>query len=116
MVGEQHGLRVLEVCAPGQDRAARLLGLSVDGIDEVDHEVTDHGGVVSAGVFLKEVKDFFGAYVKDATAEDLVQFCEGRLAGFKRPRAYRVVGEAQMPRTATGKIQHRVLRERMLGR
>ena len=43
---EQHGLRVLEVCAPGQDRAARVLGLSVDGIDEVDHEVADHGGVV----------------------------------------------------------------------
>ncbi|MES2694388.1 MAG: TonB-dependent receptor, partial [Verrucomicrobiota bacterium] len=32
---------------------------------------TEQGGVISGGVFLKEVKDFFGAFVKDATAEDL---------------------------------------------
>ncbi|MBI4623399.1 MAG: TonB-dependent receptor [Verrucomicrobia bacterium] len=32
---------------------------------------TNQGGVVSGGVFLKEVSDFFGNYVKDATAEDL---------------------------------------------
>jgi acyl-CoA synthetase (AMP-forming)/AMP-acid ligase II len=37
-----------------------------------------------------------------------------RLAGYKRPRSVSVVGEAEMPRTATGKIQHKVLRERLV--
>lgn len=32
---------------------------------------TDQGGVISGGVFLKEVRDFFGTIVKDVTAEDL---------------------------------------------
>jgi iron complex outermembrane receptor protein len=32
---------------------------------------TASGGVASAGVFLKEVRDFFGTFVKDATAADL---------------------------------------------
>jgi acyl-coenzyme A synthetase/AMP-(fatty) acid ligase len=39
---------------------------------------------------------------------------KGRIAGFKRPRAVRFVAEGELPRTATGKIQHRALRERML--
>ncbi len=33
---------------------------------------TDRGGVFTAGVFRKEVSDFFGDIIKDATAEDLV--------------------------------------------
>jgi acyl-CoA synthetase (AMP-forming)/AMP-acid ligase II len=44
----------------------------------------------------------------------LDQWCRSRIAGFKRPRVYRFIGESRMPRTATGKIQHRLLRERML--
>jgi fatty-acyl-CoA synthase len=43
----------------------------------------------------------------------LEAWCRERMAGFKRPRAYHFVQEAQMPRTATGKIQHRVLRDRL---
>jgi fatty-acyl-CoA synthase len=45
---------------------------------------------------------------------ELEAWCRERIAGFKRPRAYAFIAEAQMPRTATGKIQHRVLREQML--
>jgi TonB-dependent receptor len=44
---------------------------TADNYDVSVEYYTRHGGVVSAGVFLKEVKDFFGAFVKDATAEDL---------------------------------------------
>jgi len=43
-------------------------------------------------------------------------WCRERIAGFKRPRAYAFIAEAQMPRTATGKIQHRVLRDRIVTR
>ena len=44
---------------------------TADNYDLSAEYYTDHGGVVGAGVFLKEVKDFFGSFVKDATAEDL---------------------------------------------
>ena len=47
---------------------------------------------------------------------ELEAWCRERIAGFKRPRAYAFIAEAQMPRTATGKIQHRVLRERIVTR
>ena len=48
-----------------------------------------------------------------ADAAALEAWCRDRIAGFKRPRGYQFVDEAQMPRTATGKIQHRVLRDRL---
>jgi acyl-CoA synthetase (AMP-forming)/AMP-acid ligase II len=47
-----------------------------------------------------------------ATEADLMAWCRDRLAGYKRPKTFRFVNEADLPRTATGKIQHRILRER----
>jgi acyl-CoA synthetase (AMP-forming)/AMP-acid ligase II len=44
----------------------------------------------------------------------LLNWCRTRIAGYKRPRTVRFIGERDMPRTATGKIQHRVLRERIV--
>ena len=44
---------------------------TADNYDLSVEYYTEHGGVISGGVFLKEVKDFFGQYVKDATAADL---------------------------------------------
>jgi acyl-coenzyme A synthetase/AMP-(fatty) acid ligase len=38
------------------------------------------------------------------------------MAGYKRPRAVSFIAEHEMPRTATGKIQHRKLRDRLTGR
>ena len=52
-----------------------------------------------------------GAQVGQAALE---AWCRDRIAGFKRPRAYAFITEAQMPRTATGKIQHRLLREQVM--
>ena len=45
---------------------------------------------------------------------ELLEWCKERLAGYKRPRSVTFVTEAAMPRTATGKIQHRLLRERLV--
>ncbi len=44
---------------------------------------------------------------------ELLDWCRERIAGYKRPRSVLFVGEREMPRTATGKILHRVLRDRM---
>ena len=51
-----------------------------------------------------------------ATADEaeILDWCRGRIAGYKRPQSVRFVADAQMPRTATGKILHRVLRERLV--
>ena len=51
---------------------------------------------------------------QEVTQADLDAWCRARMAGFKRPRRFVFVTEAQMPRTATGKIQHRLLRERLM--
>ncbi|HEU5294542.1 MAG TPA: AMP-binding protein [Burkholderiaceae bacterium] len=49
-----------------------------------------------------------------ATEAELLDWCKGRIAGFKRPKSVLFIAALEMPRTATGKIQHRVLRERLI--
>ncbi len=49
----------------------------------------------------------------EATEAELLDWCRGRIAGYKRPQSVRFVADAEMPRTATGKILHRTLRDRL---
>ena len=44
--------------------------------------------------------------------EEIIAFCQGKLASYKRPKSVHLIPQEEMPRTATGKILHRVLRER----
>jgi fatty-acyl-CoA synthase len=44
---------------------------------------------------------------------ELIDWCRGRMAGYKRPQTIRFVADSDMPRTATGKILHRILRDQM---
>jgi fatty-acyl-CoA synthase len=46
-----------------------------------------------------------------AVEKDVLDWCRDKMAGYKRPRSVSFIAESEMPRTATGKIQHRVLRE-----
>ena len=66
------------------------------------------GEAVHAVVVLHD-----GARASDA---ELLDWCRGRIAGYKRPQSVRFVADAQMPRTATGKILHRTLRDRLAAR
>ncbi len=50
---------------------------------------------------------------QQATQAELLEWCRSRLAGYKRPQAIAFVADSHMPRTATGKILHRVLRDQM---
>ena len=50
-----------------------------------------------------------GAPTSEAAVLD---WCRDKMAGYKRPRSVSFMSEAEIPRTATGKILHRVLRER----
>jgi acyl-CoA synthetase (AMP-forming)/AMP-acid ligase II len=46
------------------------------------------------------------------TEAEIMDWCRERMAGYKRPRSVSFLREEEMPRTATGKILHRVLRDR----
>jgi fatty-acyl-CoA synthase len=43
---------------------------------------------------------------------DILDWCKDRIAGYKRPKSISFITENEMPRTATGKLLHRVLRSR----
>jgi len=51
-----------------------------------------------------------------ATEAEVLEWCKDKMAGYKRPRSITFMAEAEVPRTATGKVLHRVLRERLSGR
>jgi fatty-acyl-CoA synthase len=47
-----------------------------------------------------------------ASEEEVLDWCKDKIAGYKRPRSVSFVTEADIPRTATGKVQHGLLRQR----
>lgn len=47
---------------------------------------------------------------QSSTEEEVRAWCKQRLAGFKCPTSVSFIADTEMPRTATGKIQHRVLK------
>ena len=42
---------------------------------------------------------------------EILSFCEGRIARYKLPRSIEFIRDDEMPRSATGKILHRKLRD-----
>ena len=52
---------------------------------------------------------------QQATESEILDWCKDRLAGYKRPRAVLFLTDAEMPRTATGKVLHRTLKDRLVG-
>ena len=48
----------------------------------------------------------------DVSATKLTEFCRDKLAAYKRPKRIIFITDDEMPRTATGKNLHRILRER----
>jgi acyl-CoA synthetase (AMP-forming)/AMP-acid ligase II len=61
------------------------------------------GEAVMAVAILKE-----GAKVAE---EDIINFCRDKMAGYKKPKAVKFITQDDMPRTASGKILHRILKE-----
>jgi fatty-acyl-CoA synthase len=46
-----------------------------------------------------------------ATPDEISGFCKGKIAGFKVPKNVILIKDSEMPRSAAGKILHRILRE-----
>jgi acyl-coenzyme A synthetase/AMP-(fatty) acid ligase len=51
-----------------------------------------------------------GYEASEGLAGELIEFTRGKLAGFKRPKSIDFIEDSEMPRTASGKILHRILR------
>ena len=62
---------------------------------------TEWGSEVMAVIVLKKGET--------ATPEEIIDFCRDKLAGFKRPRYIAFVDE--LPKTSTGKVLRRTLRD-----
>lgn len=45
-------------------------------------------------------------------AKQILDHCKGQIAGFKKPKSIDFISDTEMPRTGTGKILHRILREK----
>jgi len=65
------------------------------------------GEAIKAVVVLHD-----GYEPSDQLAQEIMEFCKGRIAGYKRPKSVDFIEDEAMPRTGTGKILHRILRER----
>jgi len=62
------------------------------------------GEAVTAVVVLKEGET--------VTSEEIAEWCRSKMAGYKKPKRVIFIDYSEMPRTATGKILHRELREK----
>jgi fatty-acyl-CoA synthase len=84
---------------------------------EVEAAIKEHPAVQDVAVIGKPDQKW-GEIVKaivqvrdgqEITAQEITQWCKARLAGFKTPRE---VEFAEIPRTATGKVQKNILKQR----
>jgi acyl-CoA synthetase (AMP-forming)/AMP-acid ligase II len=102
-----------------QDRVKDMIVSGGENIypREVEDALYAHEAVAEAAVIGVPDKKFGEAVkaivvLKDgasATAEELVEFCRERLAGFKQPRSVDFI--AELPRNPSGKVLKRELRE-----
>jgi acyl-CoA synthetase (AMP-forming)/AMP-acid ligase II len=91
---------------------------------EVEKVICAHPGVLDVAVVGLPHEKWGEAVTAFIIAKDsgnppaeaeIIDFCRGRMAGYKRPKAVYQITEAEMPRTGSGKVLHRVLRERLAG-
>ena len=87
---------------------------------EVEAVVSQHPAVLECaviGVPHKKWGEAVHAVVvlkpgAQASEEEIREWCRGKMAGYKRPKSVEFIKAEEMPRTGSGKIWHRKLRER----
>jgi acyl-CoA synthetase (AMP-forming)/AMP-acid ligase II len=88
---------------------------------EVEKVICTHPGILDVAVVgLPHEKwgDAVTAFIipKDPdsppTKEEIINLCRSQLAGYKLPKAVYPISQDEMPRTGSGKVLHRLLRER----
>ncbi len=107
------------------DRKANMIITGGENVypSEVENIVGSHAAVKDVAVigvphekWGEAVKAVVILYEKYTPSEDLAaeltQHCRGKIAGYKIPKSVDFIKDEEMPRTGTGKILHRILRER----
>ena len=88
---------------------------------EVEKAICTHPGVLDAavvGLHHEKWGEAVTAFVipkdRDAppTEQEIIDLCRGKMAGYKLPKSVRFISREEMPRTGSGKVLHRALRER----
>jgi acyl-CoA synthetase (AMP-forming)/AMP-acid ligase II len=64
------------------------------------------GESVKAVVILKDGQE--------TTEQELIDSCRDKMAGYKKPKSISFISQDEMPRTASGKIIHRLLRDQYI--
>ena len=107
------------------DRKANMIITGGENVypSEVENVVGSHEAVKDVAV-IGIPDDKWGEAVKavvvlhsghepsEALAKEIIDFTKGKIAGFKRPKSLDFIKDEDMPRTPTGKILHRLLREK----
>lgn len=107
------------------DRKANMIITGGENVypSEVENVVGSHEAVKDVAV-IGIPDDKWGEAVKavvvlhtghepsEALAKEIIDFTKGKIAGYKRPKSLDFIKDEEMPRTPTGKILHRLLREK----
>ncbi|MGO9566907.1 MAG: AMP-binding protein [Desulfomonilaceae bacterium] len=107
------------------DRKANMIITGGENVypSEVEHVLRFHEAVKSVAV-IGVPDEKWGEAIKAVVvlneghepgknlAQGIIDFARGKIAGYKRPKSIEFIADEEMPRTATGKILHRVLRTR----
>ncbi|OLS23830.1 MAG: Long-chain-fatty-acid--CoA ligase [Candidatus Heimdallarchaeota archaeon LC_3] len=87
---------------------------------EVEETISKISGVMDVAV-IGIPDEIWGEAVKavvvknsnsDIKSEEIIKICGNKVASFKKPKSVDFISNDEMPRTATGKILHRKLREK----
>jgi acyl-CoA synthetase (AMP-forming)/AMP-acid ligase II len=107
------------------DRKANMIITGGENVypSEVENVINEHKAVAEVaviGVPDEKWGEAIRAFVvlghgfkpgKDMERE-IISFCKGKIAGYKCPKSVIFISDEEMPKTATGKILHRLLRDR----
>ncbi|MBW1703992.1 MAG: AMP-binding protein, partial [Deltaproteobacteria bacterium] len=107
------------------DRKANMIITGGENVypSEVEDVVASHEAVQDVAVIgipddkwgeaIKAVVVLTAGYEPgEDLAKEILDFCRGKIAGYKRPKTMDFLKDDEMPRTPTGKILHRILREK----